>query len=63
MKHGAGGRGNYREEDVGRVLPKGIAARACYHACGFADDEKLTMFGNPCQKRILENSNEGGLDV
>ena len=33
--------------------PKGIPARACYHACGFVDDEKLTVFEYPCQKLIL----------
>lgn len=33
--------------------PKGIPARACYHACGFTDDEKLTVFDYPCQKLIL----------
>lgn len=34
--------------------PKGIPARACYHACGFVDDEKLTVFDCPCQKMTLE---------
>ncbi len=34
--------------------PKGIPARACYHACGFMDDEKLTVFDYPCQKMTLE---------
>ena len=34
--------------------PKGIPARACYHACGFVDDEKLTVFDYPCQKMTLE---------
>ena len=33
--------------------PKGIPARACYYACGFVDDEKLTVFDYPCQKLIL----------
>lgn len=33
--------------------PKGIPARACYHACGFVDDEKLTVFNYPCQKLVL----------
>lgn len=33
--------------------PKGISARACYHACGFVDDEKLTVFDYPCQKLFL----------
>lgn len=33
--------------------PKGIPARACYHACGFVDDKKLTVFDYPCQKLIL----------
>ena len=33
--------------------PKGIPARVCYHACGFADDEKLTVFEYPCQKMVL----------
>lgn len=32
---------------------KGIAARNCYHACGFKDDELLTVFDYPCQKMIL----------
>lgn len=34
--------------------PKGIPARACYHACGFVDDEKFTVFDYPCQKLILQ---------
>lgn len=34
--------------------PKGIPARACYHACEFVDDEKLTVFDYPCQKMTLE---------
>lgn len=34
--------------------PKGIPARACYHCCGFIDDEKLTVFDYPCQKMILK---------
>ena len=38
----------FQEED-----PKGIPARACYHACGFVDDETLTVFDYPCQKLIL----------
>lgn len=29
---------------------RGIAARHCYHACGFKDGEKLTVFDYPCQK-------------
>lgn len=29
---------------------KGIAARCCYHACGFKDGEELTVFDYPCQK-------------
>lgn len=33
--------------------PKGIPARACYYACGFVDDEQLTVFDYPCQKLIL----------
>lgn len=32
---------------------KGIAARNCYHSCGFVDDELLTVFDYPCQKMIL----------
>lgn len=39
----------FREGD-----PKGIAARACYHACGFTDAEKMTVFDYPCQKLILQ---------
>ena len=39
----------FREGD-----PKGIPARACYHSCGFMDDEKLTVFDYPCQKMILK---------
>lgn len=34
--------------------PKGIPARACYHSCGFMDDEKLTVFDYPCQKMLLK---------
>lgn len=33
--------------------PKGISARACYHACGFEDEEKLKVYDYPCQKMIL----------
>lgn len=29
---------------------RGIAARHCYHASGFKDGEKLTVFEYPCQK-------------
>ena len=29
---------------------RGIAARHCYHACGFKDGEKLTVFDYLCQK-------------
>ncbi len=29
---------------------RGLAARHCYHACGFKDGEKLTVFDYPCQK-------------
>lgn len=39
----------FREGD-----PKGIPAMACYHACGFVDDEKLTVFDYPCQKMIFK---------
>ncbi len=35
----------FRAEDE-----RGIAARHCYHACGFKDGEKLTVFDYPCQK-------------
>lgn len=31
---------------------KGLAARACYHAVGFVDDELLEIFHYPCQKMI-----------
>lgn len=34
--------------------PKGIAARACYHSCGFTDAEELVVFDYPCQKMILK---------
>ena len=33
---------------------KGIAARYCYHSCGFVDDEELVVFDYPCQKMILK---------
>lgn len=33
---------------------KGIAARYCYHSCGFADDEELVVFDYPCQKMVLK---------
>ncbi len=29
---------------------RGIGARHCYHACGFKEGEKLTVFDYPCQK-------------
>ena len=38
----------FREGD-----PKGISARACYHACGFVDDENLRVFDYPCQRLVL----------
>ncbi|MCB5714239.1 GNAT family N-acetyltransferase [Lactonifactor longoviformis] len=38
----------FREGD-----PKGIPARACYHACGFVDDENLIVFDYPCQRLVL----------
>ena len=38
----------FREGD-----PKGISARACYHACGFVDDENLIVFDYPCQRLVL----------
>lgn len=33
---------------------KGIAARHCYHSCGFADDEELMVFDYPCQRMVLK---------
>lgn len=39
----------FREGD-----PKGIPARACYHACGFVDGEELTVFDYPCQRLLLQ---------
>ena len=33
---------------------KGMAARYCYHSCGFVDDEELVVFDYPCQKMILK---------
>lgn len=38
----------FRENDS-----KGIAARACYHACGFKDDEEIVVLNYPCQKMVL----------
>ena len=38
----------FREGD-----PKGIAARHCYHSCGFADAEELEVFDYPCQRMVL----------
>lgn len=29
---------------------KGIAARKCYHSCGFKDGELITVFDYPCQR-------------
>lgn len=39
---------------------KGTAARRCYHSCGFADDEELTVFDYPCQKMVLKVENAKG---
>lgn len=33
--------------------PRGVAAVACYHSCGFIDAERLEVYGYPCQKMIL----------
>lgn len=33
--------------------PKGQAAVACYHSCGFIDSELLEVHGYPCQKMII----------
>lgn len=33
--------------------PKGKAAVACYHSCGFKDSAKLMVYGYPCQKMSL----------
>lgn len=33
---------------------KGMAARYCYHSCGFVDDEELVVFEYPCQKMVLK---------
>ncbi|MCU6687677.1 GNAT family N-acetyltransferase [Dorea acetigenes] len=32
----------------------GMAARYCYHSCGFVDDEELVVFDYPCQKMVLK---------
>jgi ribosomal protein S18 acetylase RimI-like enzyme len=32
--------------------PKGAAAVACYHSCGFKDDKLLEVYGYPCQRMI-----------
>ncbi|QNM06326.1 GNAT family N-acetyltransferase [Qiania dongpingensis] len=51
---------NFEKGDILQVVTfragdeKGTAARACYRACGFVDDEELTVFEYPCQKMILE---------
>lgn len=34
--------------------PKGIAARHCYHSCGFVDSEELMVFDYPCQRMVLK---------
>ena len=33
---------------------KGMAARCCYHSCGFVDDEELVVFDYPCQRMVLK---------
>ena len=33
--------------------PKGQAAVACYHSCGFIDAELVEVHGYPCQKMIM----------
>lgn len=33
--------------------PKGKAAVACYHSCGFIDDKQVEVYGYPCQRMIL----------
>ncbi len=51
---------NFEKGDILQVVTfregdeKGAAARACYHACGFVDDDELTVFEYPCQKMRLE---------
>ncbi|MBS4784578.1 MAG: GNAT family N-acetyltransferase [Clostridiales bacterium] len=37
----------YREGD-----PRGIAARSCYHSCGFTDCELLAVYNYPCQRLV-----------
>ncbi len=32
--------------------PKGKAAVACYHSCGFRDDIQLEAYGYPCQRMV-----------
>lgn len=33
---------------------KGMAARYCYHSCGFVYDEELVVFDYPCPKMVLK---------
>lgn len=33
--------------------PKGKAAIACYHSCGFKDGEQLEVYGYPCQRMFM----------
>lgn len=33
--------------------PKGKAAVACYHSCGFRDGKQVEVYGYPCQEMIL----------
>lgn len=48
----------FEEEEVIHVItfrkgdPKGIAARACYAACGFTEAEEVVVFDYPCQKLV-----------
>ncbi len=37
---------------------KGIAARKCYHSCGFVDAEEVVVFHYPCQKMKLKVKKE-----
>lgn len=33
--------------------PRGKAAVACYHSCGFMDNAQVEAYGYPCQKMII----------
>lgn len=38
----------------GKDDPRGEAARACYHSCGFEDDEEVVRYHTNCQRLVCK---------